>query len=606
MKRIYSLFKQYASYVLLISVCLQSCGGGFNNPLIPTGEEQIASIQTDAQTILLPTNIQPLVGRTLIAQKGHAVTFYEQAGELKANVVMNVAQGFSKSYKGISVTVEHAAELTSLSQLDIKAQERRIEFQLAKGKHPARVIIYKGSGLMGGGNMLTRPLGKRNEKPKEQEQASSTLPTIMPELWQYIFSYLDFEGVLAARSVSADWNRLITGFREAGIVGVENKPCHISDTRSWVKRKVIDFRIKGGLASATIPSFAFYHLMGHISCLSHAFWPYLEGTNVHTLDLSYNELGAQGARELAKALTGTQVHTLHLGSNKLGAQGARELAKALTGTQVHTLDLSYNELGAQGARELAKALTETQVHTLHLGSNKLGDQGARELAKALTETQVHTLNLRSNQIGDVGARELAKALTETQVHTLDLRNNQIGPAGARELAKALPETQVHTLNLESNRISGVGARELAKALPATTRVHTLHLSYNLIGDAGAELAKALQGTQVHTLHLEGNGINAQGAIELAKALQGTQVHTLNLSRNYIGVGGARELTKALQGTQVHTLHLGSNKIGDQGAIELGVALVATRVHTLDLSNNYIGAATEQLLKEQYPHIKWEF
>jgi hypothetical protein len=32
---------------------------------------------------------------------------------------------------------------------------------------------------------------------QEQGQASSTLPTIMPELWQEIFSYLDFERVLA-------------------------------------------------------------------------------------------------------------------------------------------------------------------------------------------------------------------------------------------------------------------------------------------------------------------------------------------------------------------------------------------------------------------------
>jgi hypothetical protein len=57
-----------------------------------------------------------------------------------------------------------------------------------------------------------------------EEQESSTLPTIMPELWQEIFSYLNFDEVSAARAVNSDWNQLITGFREAGIVGIENNP----------------------------------------------------------------------------------------------------------------------------------------------------------------------------------------------------------------------------------------------------------------------------------------------------------------------------------------------------------------------------------------------
>jgi hypothetical protein len=37
---------------------------------------------------------------------------------------------------------------------------------------------------------------------QEQEQEDNSLPTIMPELWQEIFSYLDFEAVLVARAVN--------------------------------------------------------------------------------------------------------------------------------------------------------------------------------------------------------------------------------------------------------------------------------------------------------------------------------------------------------------------------------------------------------------------
>jgi Ran GTPase-activating protein (RanGAP) involved in mRNA processing and transport len=314
-----------------------------------------------------------------------------------------------------------------------------------------------------------------------QEQKSSTLPTIMPELWQEIFSYLDFEGVLAARSVSADWNKLITGYREAGIVGVKNKPFHIIDARSWVKREKINFRDNklGELTPATIPSFAFYHLMGHVKNIPQRFWPYLDGT---------------------------QMHTLHLGSNQIRVAGAQELARALPDTQIRILYLGYNYIGNAGASELAKTLSATRVHTLNLGYNYIGDAGAIELAKALPATRVHTLNLRDNQVGDAGAIKLAKALPDTQVHTLNLGWNQIGDAGAIELAEALPATHVHTLYLDCNRIEDAGAIELAKALPQA-QVHTLDLGGNQIGAAGAsELAKALIGTQVHTLNLWGNQI----------------------------------------------------------------------------------------------------
>ncbi|MFH7479470.1 F-box protein, partial [Pseudomonas syringae pv. tagetis] len=45
----------------------------------------------------------------------------------------------------------------------------------------------------------------------EQAQEVSSLDIFPPEIWQHIFSYLDFDGVLAARAVNRDWNQLITG-----------------------------------------------------------------------------------------------------------------------------------------------------------------------------------------------------------------------------------------------------------------------------------------------------------------------------------------------------------------------------------------------------------
>lgn len=63
---------------------------------------------------------------------------------------MKAPQGFSKTYQGANVYVEQGSELANLSRLDTKAQERRIYLQLAQGNQPAKVIIYKGAGLIGG------------------------------------------------------------------------------------------------------------------------------------------------------------------------------------------------------------------------------------------------------------------------------------------------------------------------------------------------------------------------------------------------------------------------------------------------------------------------
>ncbi|MHB9147982.1 MAG: hypothetical protein ACYC2U_06275 [Candidatus Amoebophilus sp.] len=53
-------------------------------------------------------------------------------------------------------------------------------------------------------------------------KGSNTLPIAMSELWQHIFSPLDFEGVLAARAVSGDWNKL-----EGAISSYETAPSSI-------------------------------------------------------------------------------------------------------------------------------------------------------------------------------------------------------------------------------------------------------------------------------------------------------------------------------------------------------------------------------------------
>jgi hypothetical protein len=84
MKRTYSMFQEYITYVLLVSLFLQSCGE-LNHPIIPITEEQTASLQPGAQSLIHQDNIQPLVGQALTAQGEHIVTCYQQEKESEEN-----------------------------------------------------------------------------------------------------------------------------------------------------------------------------------------------------------------------------------------------------------------------------------------------------------------------------------------------------------------------------------------------------------------------------------------------------------------------------------------------------------------------------------------
>ncbi|ACE05560.1 cyclin domain protein F-box protein [Candidatus Amoebophilus asiaticus 5a2] len=643
MKKAYSVAQQYINYVLFVSLFLQSCCG-LNNPLIPIRKEQTAPIRTDVQELIPQINIESLIGQELIAQGEHIVTFYKEAGKVKANVKINAPKGFSKFHVGAEVLLEKEAECMNLSRLNKQAQLRRIHFQSGQVGQPAKVIIYKNAGLMGGGNIIVKQQsnpdeeedyedeeteeqtteeerehkGKREEEVKTDGKIQKQTSVIFKPRRGY-----QEEATLQADSNTGSYQALLTaainGNVEAQLQLAQKSyqetliclhKAVVQDYRgaTMLLKKIKLSNIGQEAQEREIPIEIWGRILSHVPLedifsarlVNHLFYELITG------DRSIGMIGLKNKlKPIAHGYRCAIDKIIHFRSDKLVKltpqtipsfpfyclmRHVTDLPVAfyphLKDTDIHTLELR-NKAGAKRAIELARALQGTQVHTLNLRFNEIGAEGAIEVAKALQGTQVHTLDLVYNQIGAEGAIEVAKALQGTQVHKLDLSNNQIGAEGAIEVAKALQGTQVHTLNLMGNQIGNEGAIELAKALQGT-QVHTLYLRRNQIDNEGAiEVAKALQGAQVHTLSLSDNQIGAEGVIELANALQGTQVHTLYLSHNQIGNEGAIGLAKALQGAQVYTLDLSHNQIDNEGAIGLAKALQGTQVHKLDLSHNQI-------------------
>jgi ABC-type multidrug transport system ATPase subunit len=151
MEQKYKISQQLMAFILLTSLFLQSCGG-LNNTLLPIEEEksiQLPTYREQQLTQQTPTSIQHLVNQTLLAEGGHAVTFYEEAnGEVKTSIEM--AGEKYKVYNCIPVKIEEGTDLKELLYLPEKVQPKRVHFQ-KKAKEPSYVSIHK-PGCLGGGD----------------------------------------------------------------------------------------------------------------------------------------------------------------------------------------------------------------------------------------------------------------------------------------------------------------------------------------------------------------------------------------------------------------------------------------------------------------------
>ena len=187
-------------------------------------------------------------------------------------------------------------------------------------------------------------------------------------------------------------------------------------------------------------------------------WDLGDCRNLHLRDVKLNESDVDA---LAASLPGNMwLLNLDLGNAGIGAQGASRIASAITPphkSDLHTLLLSKNDLGDEGAVALAATLRHSRkLFRIDLGSNGIGDSGAVALARALernAESALMLLGLSWNQIGDEGAAAFAETLRHgaPALETLLLSANMITDAGALDLLRALPQHPVlEDLDIDDN------------------------------------------------------------------------------------------------------------------------------------------------------------
>ncbi|WP_353273599.1 leucine-rich repeat domain-containing protein [Wolbachia endosymbiont (group A) of Agelastica alni] len=166
-----------------------------------------------------------------------------------------------------------------------------------------------------------------------------------------------------------------------------------------------------------------------------------------TLFLRENIRISKLVRFLQREIHITNLTSLDLRDNNIGDEGAKELANGNL-TNLTSLDLSFNRIGDKGAKELANG-NLTNLTSLDLTGNNIGDEGAKELANG-NLTNLTSLGLSLNRIGNKGAKELTNG-NLTNLTSLDLRVNNIGSEGVKALLKSdnFPNLKSLSLNLLS-------------------------------------------------------------------------------------------------------------------------------------------------------------
>lgn len=199
-----------------------------------------------------------------------------------------------------------------------------------------------------------------------------------------------------------------------------------------------------------------------------------------SLTLSANVLGHAACNSLAPLLCDTSLlSSLSLANCSIGNEGTKLLCMAVTSDQcksLKVLDLSHNDIGAEGAAALGKSLWDdnaigwTQLVDLRLEGNNLSPSGVKDIMDALTSEdediknqKLQSLDLTQTNCGVDGA---AAAVQCQSLSSLRLFNNKLGAGGFQRLADLLQGGHASLVNLDlgGNDASEASVVELLTAL----------------------------------------------------------------------------------------------------------------------------------------------
>ena len=111
---------------------------------------------------------------------------------------------------------------------------------------------------------------------------------------------------------------------------------------------------------------------------------------------------------------------LNLAGNQLGAKGAKIIADRifLHFKYLTQLNISNNDFGDEGVKNLIRGLPKSKLRQLELTHNNITQEGTVALAKILAKSSLTLLNLNKNNIRDKGIEALTHYLKKSQITSI--------------------------------------------------------------------------------------------------------------------------------------------------------------------------------------------
>ena len=344
--------------------------------------------------------------------------------------------------------------------------------------------------------------------------------------------------------------------------------------------------------------------------------------NLQELDLSYNDLHAEGISSIFRRLNISQLTKINISNNAIDEQVADDIGNFLSkNMNLEELDASCNNLHSSGIIKLCKRLTNlSKLTKLKIGGNHFTHLAADNVANLILHNSklevvdlsnndlladgiisifnsmknmftLTSVNISHNWITNEAATDIASVLSQNiYLKELYLTNNYMESNGIITLCKGMSNISYLThLDMSCSKITDVAACDITILLFHNLELEELDLSNNLIQAPGAIkiFSAILAHSNLKKLIICKNAITDKAVDAMAQfLLQSTKLKELDVSYNYLQAVGAVKIFRATKSTNLIKLNMSNNMINDDAADGIMAILsTVTKLKEVNLNDN---------------------
>jgi Ran GTPase-activating protein (RanGAP) involved in mRNA processing and transport len=303
-----------------------------------------------------------------------------------------------------------------------------------------------------------------------------------------------------------------------------------------------------------------------------------QATRVESLSLKGLGIGDKELKVVVDAVLSEGIHILelHLPNNEVGDDGAREIARLLRECcDLEKLDLRGNKIERDGCKIICEAAARSGLVSLDLSWNPLGPDGGKIVAETVLVPggSLKELSLARTGMGEAGIVAVSVALRggACVLEKLDVSgismNDHLENTCYHIARACATNPRLQSLNVANCGLGEEGGIRLSEALMAHPSMRHVNLSGNRLGITGVTAMSKLLGAEecgLTELDLSANGCGDQGAEAMGVALARSKgaLRSLDLRRNKISDSGLRDLAEGLRlNVALHEVHLWGNDFG---------------------------------------------